>query len=155
MNDELSQLFIHLRDFGVKLFEEKQITFRANNHVREMVKLPYGFSREANLIFKEAMTNAFKHSQAKNVMLSISKSQSDYTLTLTDDGIGFSYASITMNGLKNIRGRAEKINARLMIDGAPHEGTTVILSFKGASKNSSALPIALSPRNDDRVYRGD
>jgi hypothetical protein len=61
------KLFIHIRDFGEKLFEEKNINFRAFNGVKEKIKLPYGFSREANLIFKEAMTNAFKSSQAHNV----------------------------------------------------------------------------------------
>jgi signal transduction histidine kinase/ligand-binding sensor domain-containing protein len=134
VNDELSQLFIHLRDFGVKLFEEKNINFRANNHVGEAVKLPYGFSREANLIFKEAMTNAFKHSGAKNVTLSISKSPEGFVLQLTDDGVGFSYPSITMNGLKNIRGRAEKINADLSLEGAPNDGTKVILKFNFTNK---------------------
>ncbi len=80
VNDELSKLFIHIRDFGEKLFEEKGIQFRAFNHVREKIKLPYGFSREANLIFKEAMTNAFKYSEAKNVSLQLKRS---------DDNLGF------------------------------------------------------------------
>src|SRR5690606_3881784 len=60
-NDELSKLFLYIRDFGEKLFEEKNINFRAYNEVREKIKLPYGFGREANLIFKEVMTNAFKY----------------------------------------------------------------------------------------------
>jgi signal transduction histidine kinase/ligand-binding sensor domain-containing protein len=129
LNDELSQLFIHLRDFGVKLFEEKSISFRANNNVGDSVRLPYGFSREANLVFKEAMTNAFKHSQAKNVTLTMSKMDDSFLLELVDDGVGFSYSTITMNGLKNIRGRAERIKAKLAIDGGPGMGTKVTLTF--------------------------
>ena len=105
VNDELSQLFIHLRDFGVKLFEEKSINFRANNNMREAGKLPYGFSREANLIFKEAMTNAFKHSQANNVMLMMSKAYDIVSIELSDDGVGFDCSAIATNGLKNIKGR--------------------------------------------------
>ena len=35
VNDELSKLFIHIRDFGEKLFEEKNISFRAYNEVKE------------------------------------------------------------------------------------------------------------------------
>ena len=129
VNDELSQLFIHLRDFGVKLFEEKGISFRANNNVRESFKLPYGFSREANLIFKEAMTNAFKHSQASNVTLNMNRRGDEFIIELMDDGLGFSYSEITMNGLKNIRGRADRINATLNTEGGPRQGTKVILSF--------------------------
>lgn len=129
VNDELSQLFIHLRDFGVKLFEEKGINFRANNNIREAVRLPYGFSREANLVFKEAMTNAFKHSQAKNVTWTMSKHGNEFRMELVDDGVGFSYSSIITNGLKNIKGRAEKIDANLIIEGQPQEGTKVVLTF--------------------------
>ena len=129
LNDELSQLFIHLRDFGVKLFEEKNINFRAFNQVRDSVRLPYGFSREANLVFKEAMTNAFKHSQANNVTLTLLKVDEQFCVELTDDGVGFSYSTITMNGLKNIRGRADKIKASLLIQGGPGVGTKVVLKF--------------------------
>lgn len=136
VNDELSQLFIHLRDFGVKLFEEKNINFRANNSIREPVKLPYGFSREANFIFKEAMTNAFKHSQAANVMLSMKMSGNEYELALTDDGVGFDYSSIKVNGLRNIHGRAEKIKAKLRVEGGPENGTVVILSFNLDTKQN-------------------
>lgn len=134
LNDELSNLFIHLRDFGVKLFEEKSISFRAFNHVRDSARLPYGFSREANLVFKEAMTNAFKHSQAKNVTLTLIKTENDFQLELLDDGVGFNYSEIRMNGLKNIRGRAEKIKANLTIEGGPGEGTRVALTFSTAPK---------------------
>ena len=139
LNDELSQLFIHLRDFGVKLFEEKNISFRANNNVRDAARLPYGFSREANLVFKEAMTNAFKHSQAKNVTLTMSKVDDSFLLELVDDGVGFSYSAITMNGLKNIRGRAEKIKGLLSIDGGPGEGTKVTLKFKLSTKQKKKV----------------
>ena len=52
-----------------KLFEEKNINFRAFNEIKEPIKLPYGFCRQANLIFKEAMTNAFKYSEAQKRVL--------------------------------------------------------------------------------------
>ena len=139
LNDELSQLFIHLRDFGVKLFEEKGINFRAFNHVRDSVKLPYGFSREANLVFKEAMTNAFKHSQAQNVTLTMSKVDDGFCLELMDDGVGFSYSAITMNGLKNIRGRAEKIKATLSVDGGPGAGTKITIKFGAGVKEKKKV----------------
>jgi signal transduction histidine kinase len=139
LNDELSQLFIHLRDFGVKLFEEKSINFRAFNNVRDSVRLPYGFSREANLVFKEAMTNAFKHSQAKNVTLTMSKADDSFCLELSDDGVGFSYSAISMNGLKNIRGRAERIKAILSVDGGPGAGTKITLKFGAGIKEKKKV----------------
>jgi signal transduction histidine kinase/ligand-binding sensor domain-containing protein len=131
VNDELSKLFIHIRDFGEKLFEEKSINFRAFNEVKEKIKLPYGFSREANLIFKEAMTNAFKSSEAKNVALTLKRDENNgFEMTFEDDGVGFHTGEIEKsNGLQNIRERANRINALLRILSVKNEGTKIVLNF--------------------------
>lgn len=130
-NDELSKLFLHIRDFGEKLFEEKNIKFRAFNEIKDLTKLPYGFSREANLIFKEAMTNAFKYSLAKNVTLSLHRNEDDFEMRLEDDGIGFYTGEIEKsNGLKNIRERASRIHAILRIQSLKNQGTKIVLNFK-------------------------
>lgn len=133
VNDELSKLFIHLRDFGEKLFEEKSINFRAYNDVREKIMLPYGFSRQANLIFKEAMTNAFKYSEAQNVKLSLQRKGDMFIMSIEDDGKGFSLPDIkSTNGLQNIRDRANRIKSILRISSTPDDpsqgkkGTTII-----------------------------
>ncbi len=115
-NDELSKLFLHIRDFGEKLFEEKGMMYRALNSVNETVRIPYGFSREANLIFKEAMTNTFNHSGAKNVTFTLKRIDDSYEMKLVDDGKGFDKAKLEkMNGLKNMRTRAERIGGILYI----------------------------------------
>ncbi len=131
VNDELSKLFIHIRDFGDKLFEEKNISFRAFNEIKGNIKLPYGFSREANLIFKEAMTNAFKYSEANNVSLRLQRGDHDsFQLTLEDDGIGFYTGDINkLNGLKNIRERADRINSIVRITSIKNQGTKIVLVF--------------------------
>jgi len=131
VNDELSKLFIHIRDFGEKLFEEKDIGFRANNGVKEKIKLPYGFSREVNLIFKEVMTNTFKYAQAENATLSLQRDGLGFELYFEDDGIGFNASEIEkLNGLKNIRERADKIDANLRIRSKEGSGTRISLNFK-------------------------
>lgn len=129
VNDELSKLFLHIRDFGEKLFEEKNIPFRANSAFSGIKRLPYGFSREANLIFKEVMTNAFKHSGASNISLSLNTNGEGYEIILEDDGSGFVFSEIEANGLRNIRERADRIGAILRISSKPGTGTKVILSF--------------------------
>jgi ligand-binding sensor domain-containing protein/signal transduction histidine kinase len=138
VNDDLSKLFIHVRDFGEKLFEEKGIHFRAYNEAKDNVKLPYGFSREANLIFKEAMTNAFKHSDAKNVSFYLRPTEKGYEMVLEDDGIGLEVERIkSSNGIKNIRSRAEKIQSSLVIDKpAGGQGTRVQLQFSTIKKKT-------------------
>ncbi len=131
VNDDLSKLFLHIRDFGEKLFEEKGVHFRAFNETSEKVKLPYGFSREANLIFKEAMTNAFKHSGAANVSFQLREAKGGYQMVLEDDGIGVDAEQVrSSNGIRNIRSRAEKIQASLVVGRLPEgPGTRVELYF--------------------------
>jgi ligand-binding sensor domain-containing protein/signal transduction histidine kinase len=129
-NDELSQVFIHIRDFGEKLFEEKNIQFRAFNEIKEKLKIPYGFSRELNLIIKEAMTNSFNYSEAHNVSFSLKKEPEFYEMMLEDDGIGFELDQIQhLNGITNMRSRAERMNASLHIDSVPGKGTIIRLNF--------------------------
>ncbi|MCB0488359.1 MAG: two-component regulator propeller domain-containing protein [Cyclobacteriaceae bacterium] len=127
-NDELSKLFLHIRDFGEKLFEEKGMMYRALNNVTHPVKIPYGFSREANLIFKEAMTNAFNHSGAKNVTFTLKQVDDSYEMKLVDDGKGFSKDQLAkMNGLKNMRTRAERIGGILYIQSRSGAGAEISL----------------------------
>lgn len=131
VNDELSKLFVHIRDFGEKLFEEKEINFRAYDEVKERLKLPHGFSREANLIFKEAMTNAFKYSQAKNVTFTLRKVEARFQMSFEDDGIGFCTDHVEKsNGLKNIRERSNRVGAVLRIHSSINNGTQITLDFK-------------------------
>jgi ligand-binding sensor domain-containing protein/signal transduction histidine kinase len=130
-NDELSKLFLHIRDFGEKLFEEKNISFRAYNEVKEKCKLPYGFSREANLIFKEVMTNAFKYAGAQNVSLTLTRVDDSFEMSFEDDGVGFYTGDIEKsNGLKNIRERSDRIKSLLRIHSVRNKGTRIALNFK-------------------------
>lgn len=140
-NDELSKLFIHIRDFGEKIFEEKGIKFRATNLVKEAVRLPYGFSREANLIFKEAMTNAFKYSNAENVSFSLKPIDDGFEICLEDDGVGFETNGRPEKdgGLKNIRERAHRINVMLGIESGLSSGTKIYVQFTKSKKPQYGL----------------
>ncbi|MBS1680114.1 MAG: hypothetical protein JST48_00230 [Bacteroidetes bacterium] len=127
VNDELSKLFFHIRDFGEKLFEEKGIHFRAYNELKEKVKLPYGFSREANLIIKEAMTNAFNHSNSSNVSFTLQKTDDGYAMELKDDGKGFLINEVNPNGIGNMNVRSARIKSKVTIESGPNRGTRVQL----------------------------
>jgi len=131
VNDELVKLFIHIRDFGEKIFEEKGIKFRAYNEVKESVKIPYGYSREANLIMKEAMTNAFSHSKAENVSFTLRQDADKFELLLHDDGVGFDIGQLArLNGIKNMRTRAERMRTVLRIQSSTRKtGTTILLTL--------------------------
>jgi ligand-binding sensor domain-containing protein/signal transduction histidine kinase len=130
INDELSKLFIHIRDFGDKLFSEKDINFRAYNEVKGNVIVQYGFSREANLIFKEAMTNSFNHSQARNVSFTLKQEGDQFEMILEDDGKGFVTDELNkVNGVKNMKSRADRIQSHLQVRSGHSQGTTIRLIF--------------------------
>jgi signal transduction histidine kinase len=136
VNDELSKLFIHIRDFGDKLFSEKDIKFRAYNEVKGSVTVPYGFSREANLIFKEAMTNSFNHSQATNVSFTLKQEGDQFEMILEDDGKGFVAEELKkVNGVKNMKSRAERIHSYLHVKSGNAQGTSIRLIFTINKKN--------------------
>jgi ligand-binding sensor domain-containing protein/signal transduction histidine kinase len=137
VNDELSKLFIHIRDFGEKLFNEKDINFRAYNEVKGSVIVPYGFSREANLIFKEGMTNSFNHSQAKNVSFTLKQEGDQFEMILEDDGKGFVTEEISkVNGVKNMKSRADRIQSLLQVKSGHSMGTTIRLIFSINNKKN-------------------
>jgi len=84
----------------------------------------YGLSKKLNpncrrnlyLIFKEAITNVLKHSNAKNVVISISTKKGSCTFSIKDDGILKVDKTSTGQGLANMKMRSEEINAELQIN---------------------------------------
>jgi ligand-binding sensor domain-containing protein/signal transduction histidine kinase len=142
VNDELSKLFIHIRDFGEKLFNEKDINFRAFNEVKAKIHVAYGFSREANLIFKEAMTNSFNHSQAKNVSFTLKEEEDMFLMELKDDGKGFILSEIEkLNGIRNMRSRAERMQATVNVKSSPGSGTIISLLFSTIKRKAHGVSI--------------
>jgi len=116
-NDTSNGLFVHLKDFGDRLFDEKGIEFRAFNEIDEDMDLPIGHTRQINLIFKEAMTNAFKYSQARQVNLYFRKVLFKLTIVIEDNGVGFPEEKVNQSsgGLSNMKTRANRIHAKLVI----------------------------------------
>jgi len=104
-NDDLHNTIIHLKDFGERLFIEKEIVFRYFGEIKEGFKLPTGHSRQINLIFKEAMTNAFKHSNATQIDFRLERDKRNVFIILLDNGGGVSKEAINNShrGFENMR----------------------------------------------------
>lgn len=130
VNDDLNNVIIHLKDFGEHLLSEKDISFRFFGQLNSRVDLAYGHSRQINLIFKEAITNAFKHSCATSVEMSVLIQNKIAKIILKDNGIGVSEEVIrnSTRGIGNIRARSRKINTFIEICSGK-EGTTLTLTI--------------------------
>jgi signal transduction histidine kinase len=85
-------------------------------------------------IVQEAVNNAKKHADAKNVWIEGKEDAKSLTITIRDDGRGFDVSQMEANsakrgslGLLNMRERAEIAYGDLQIRSAPGGGTTVTL----------------------------
>lgn len=80
-------------------------------------------------IFQEATTNAFKHSKADHIWVSINEVNHHIEMTIEDDGEGFtkeqSEQARDSHGLLGMKERALFLNGNLRIQSTPGEGTSV------------------------------
>jgi signal transduction histidine kinase len=81
-------------------------------------------------IAQEALANAVKHGEARNVTIELERAEDFTRLTVSDDGKGFSVdapesAPGPHFGLMGMRERAAKINSRLLLKSKPGSGCAV------------------------------
>jgi signal transduction histidine kinase/ligand-binding sensor domain-containing protein len=92
-------------------------------------------------IAKEALNNALKYSCAARVEIGFAFARGEFTLTIADDGVGFSPDAAEhaeRNGLSNMRFRVKEIGGRLRIESSPQRGTSleIRVPVAGAWKHS-------------------
>jgi signal transduction histidine kinase len=78
-------------------------------------------------IAQEAVNNALKHAQAANVWIVLDRTAERLRVAVRDDGMGFEPEENATRsfGLSSMRYRARSIDADLIIEARPGEGTTV------------------------------
>jgi len=99
------------------------------------VPLPPNYEVQVLHIVQEALSNARKHSQAKNVRILIREQNKTWKVIVEDDGIGIQKIQSKSKpgeniGLSIMQERAKHINGVLQIESEVDEGTRIELSFK-------------------------
>jgi signal transduction histidine kinase len=85
-------------------------------------------------IAQEAVNNAIKHGNAKHICISLARSKDTITLTVRDNGSGFSQEETARGlGLQSMHFRAKAIGGILYIQSGDDEGTVVSCSFSERS----------------------
>ena len=128
--DSLFETFFRLQEFGDQLFTFSDIDFKTEKIAQHMsdYAIDAGVRKHILLLFKEAMNNCLKYSQASSALLTIAPSDNGYLLSFQDDGVGFDMLhSRPGYGLQSMRERANKINATLHIKGIQDKGTLIEL----------------------------
>ncbi len=131
-NDSFEQIILRLRSLTYNLLKAKNMehTFRADENLNSM-KLSMEQRRNFYLIFKEALNNIVKYSNATRVSISLSHGHNFILLTIRDNGSGFNVKEkYTGNGLLSMKTRAEEMKADLKIESEIGNGTNIELKLK-------------------------
>ena len=132
INDHFSKIILRMRSFSYNLLRAKKIeyTFRADEKLDEL-KLTMTERQNFYLIFKEAINNIVKYSNATRVNIQLSHTNNLIELLIRDNGVGFNPDHNTQgNGLNNIKRRSKEMNARLQIESEEGNGTSIKLTLK-------------------------
>ena len=86
-------------------------------------------------IVQEGLNNIVKHSRASHAGIAIRRGEHSISMTIHDDGCGFSERNSPPDrrgglGLKGISERARMLGARIVIQSAPGQGTTITLDLE-------------------------
>lgn len=131
MNDQMDRIVIHMCEWAAEVLEEMGIeySFEANQTI-EKLHLPMELRKDFYLLFKEAINNIAKYSEASQVWVKITKIEQEISLAIKDNGKGFEVEKVKHgNGLKNMANRAKRMQANLKIESTIGKGTLIQLSF--------------------------
>lgn len=99
-------------------------------------KLKVMFKRDLLMIFREALNNAVKHSQASEIHVTFGWRRGQLELTISDNGKGFDLEEVSKIqdnlphlGLINMKRRIERLHAKYDLQSEPGKGTTLELSI--------------------------
>lgn len=127
--DDLQNLFIRMKRYAADMLDGKNINGQFDFPANEPdVKLSMTQRRDLYLVFKEAVNNLVKYSEAANALIKIAAGEHTIEMLVQDDGKGFDSEKIKHgNGLHNMMQRAKACGAELTIRSVPGEGTRVHL----------------------------
>jgi signal transduction histidine kinase/ligand-binding sensor domain-containing protein len=136
-NDSLADLVHYLCRFAEEFFEgsDVQCAFELPDQLPD-AELPTELRHHVFLAAKEALNNAFKHAQARQVWVRLKLAGTGFEIEIEDDGQGFAGAGPagrvgTGNGLENMRERMRLVGGRLALQTQPGKGTRVTLQVPG------------------------
>jgi signal transduction histidine kinase len=136
-NDTFERMLSKMHDFAFQIFNAKEILLDYQNSVD--LTLPFKISMEQRrnvfLMFKEAVNNIARHSEATRATIHISLEKEGLRLMIADNGKGFSRTdNFEGNGLKNFRRRADESFIDLDVKSTPSvsgsnipSGTTITM----------------------------
>jgi ligand-binding sensor domain-containing protein/signal transduction histidine kinase len=129
--DRLPELVNRMRETALSLLEpagrKVEVVIPARDKIED-IELPPDLRRHLFLFFKEAASNAARHSEANTVWIELAISNGDLRIAVRDNGCGFDPQAPTAGrGLASLRYRARETGGDLRIDSAPGRGAEIAL----------------------------
>lgn len=116
-NDTAGDLTDRMQDYANQVFHHKNVALNFNFDELDMnEKLPVDVKENIYLIFKEAINNVVKHSNANQVDVKFSFEGKTFELLVRDNGSKNSSVRKSGQGLRNIKMRAQRIQADVNIE---------------------------------------
>ena len=137
-NDNMPVMLQRMESFAKPLLAAKDIQLHFNyDPTIESLNLEMTQRKNFYLIFKEAVNNAVKYSDCKNLFVTIQIRNFRLEMIIRDDGNGFEIEdlkenkrhSLTGNGLKNMSMRAKEMKGSCELYSSNGNGATVKLQF--------------------------
>jgi signal transduction histidine kinase len=142
-NESFEQLQHRMMAFAAMMLAPRNIVYDlvADEELKSM-QLTSQQRKNIFLIFKEALYNIVKYANCKNVHVLITPQKNGLAMIIRDDGNGFDVGRAFVdgvppngeylggNGIKNMKARADDMNATLHIDSKISEGTTIQLTVR-------------------------
>ncbi len=101
-------------------------------------ELPHEIKVDFFRICQESLSNVVQHAEASSVKVNIAQKGRKLSLTITDDGKGFTRKKAKKNpGLAIMHDLATSINADLSIKSKPGKGTAVTITWKKEEKKKN------------------
>ena len=128
--ERVADLVDRMREFAEEMLIPKEIAYTLQTYgLSTDNKLAVDIRQHLYLIYKEAITNIIKHSNADQVAIQLGNQTGYFELIIKDNGTVSQKAyTSTGQGLSNMQMRAKKLNAELQID--QQDGFVIRLKMK-------------------------
>lgn len=131
-NDTVGELVERMEDFAHAMLGAAGKSYQFNaDTLRRDSDIDVKIRQNLYLVYKEAINNIIKHSNAKNVLVELKNEGSYFYMRIADDGTAKVDAPEETGkgqGLRNMEMRAGRINATLTIQ--QHDGFEILLKCK-------------------------
>jgi two-component system, NarL family, sensor histidine kinase LiaS len=117
-----------LNEYAIEWAHQNGIDIDVN--VQGKHELPLETTQTLYRIVQEALANVARHSSASHAEVNLSCGTDGVTLTIADDGCGFSIGEQHDGmGLHSMRERAESLGGDFIIESEPGQGTRISVTF--------------------------